>query len=32
MKFYIENYEAYDWSCDYINKWAIKAIKALKDK
>lgn len=25
------NYEPYDWSCDYINKWAIGAVKTLKD-
>ena len=26
------NYEPYDWSCDFINKWAIEAVKTLKDK
>ena len=26
-----DNYEAYDWSCDYPNKWAIEAVKTLKD-
>ena len=27
-----DNYEAYDWSCDFINEWAIEAVKTLKDK
>ncbi len=27
-----DNYEPYDWSCDFINKWAVEAIKTLKDK
>lgn len=26
------NYEAYDWSCDFINEWAIEAVKTLENK
>ncbi|MDD2267848.1 hypothetical protein [Sulfuricurvum sp.] len=27
-----DNYKPYDWSCAYINKWAIEAVKTLEDK
>ena len=27
-----DNYEPYDWSCDFINEWAVEAVKTLKDK
>ena len=26
------NYEPYDWSCDFINEWAVEAVKTLDDK
>jgi hypothetical protein len=27
-----DNYKPYDWSCDFINEWAVESIKTLKDK
>ena len=27
-----DNYEPYDWSCAFINEWAVEAVKTLKDK
>ena len=27
-----DNYEPYDWSCDFINEWAVEAVQTLKDK
>ena len=27
-----DNYEPYDWSCAFINEWAVEAVKTLDDK
>ena len=27
-----DNYEPYDWSCNFINEWAVEAVKTLDDK